>query len=191
MVGLSSEFLGLLSAGNSEVFCAREQGLLYQHPVTPCLTGVKPLLNPLSYCLGCGEMTGLLQNNSLKDYQPLQVPQSVPHPAQLFHQGHHKASPDLPNWIIVAPGGHDRKVTPPPLTSLIVPYAAMKFSARVRVNPVSVDLFESEVLWGQGVARNIIPIPLPVLLIQKLFYPASLLRPSGLCLGRSGEVTTW
>ena len=47
MVSLSPVLLGLLSAGGGEVLRARAQVLLYQHPETPCLPGVKILLDPL------------------------------------------------------------------------------------------------------------------------------------------------
>ena len=65
----------------------------------------------------------------------------------------------------------------------------MKVSARVGVNPVPVYLFKLEVLWGWGVARQITPLPLPILFIQWLVYPALSLCPAGLCSGRNGEVT--
>ena len=47
---------------------------------------------------------------------------------------------------------HDREVTPPPFPHLVVPVSAIEVSSRVGVNPVPVDLLESEVLRGRGVA---------------------------------------
>ena len=82
---------------------------------------------------------------------------------QIFHQGRNKAPPELPNWRIVAPGGHNHKVTPPPLPSLILLNATMEVSAGVSVKLVPLDLLESEVLWGRGVSRKISLLPLPVL----------------------------
>ena len=113
--------------------CAHVQGLLYQYPMAPCLPVVQPLLDPLSNLLGCGDLIGLLQDHRLKDDEPLRVPQSVPHPAQLFHQVHHKVSPDLPAWRVIAPLGHDRKVMPPPLPGCLVPDSVMNVGARVGV----------------------------------------------------------
>ena len=103
MVDLSPVLLVLLSAGGSGVLRAHVQGLLYHHPMAPCLPGVHSLLNPPSDYLGCGYMIGSLQNHRLKDNEPLQVPQYVPHPVQIFHQGHHEASPKLPAWNVIAP----------------------------------------------------------------------------------------
>ena len=96
MLGLSLVLLGLVSAGEGEVLRARAQGLLYQNPMAPYLPGVQPLLSPRSYSLGCGAVTSLLQDHCLKDNEPLQVTHYVPHPAHIFHQGHHDASPNLP-----------------------------------------------------------------------------------------------
>ena len=67
----------------------------------------------------------------------------------------------------------------------------MKVSAGVGLNLVPVDILELEVLQGRGEARHFSPLPLPVLLIQRLVVPAPSLRPDGLCSGRSGEVTAW
>ena len=99
----------------------------------------------------------------MKDDEPLRVLQYVLHPTHLFHQGHHKASLNLPDCCVVAPVGHERKVTPTPLLSLIVHNASMEVSTRVGVNPFPVYLLESAVFRGQGVTRNISPLPLPVL----------------------------
>ena len=101
---------GLLSAGNGEVLRAHAQGLLNQHPLTPCLLGVNPLLNPPPNFVGCGDIKGLLQDHSMKYDEPLQVPQSILHPTQILYQSYHKASPDLPAWHIVVMGGHGREV---------------------------------------------------------------------------------
>ena len=153
MVGLFPVLLGLLSAGGSELLSTRVQGLLSQHPMTTCLPGVKPLLDTPLDCVGCGDMTILLQYHRLKDNEPLLVTKSVLHPMQIFHQGHHKASPDLPTWRVVVPVRHDRKFMPPTLPNLIVTNASMKVISIVGVNPVPVDLLELEFLQGRGVAR--------------------------------------
>ena len=79
---------------------------------------------------------------------------------------------------------------PPPLPGRVVPDAAMKVVSRVGVNPVLVGLLESEVPPVWGVACPITPLPLPVRLIQRLVTPAPLIRYTGICLGRSGVVTT-
>ena len=168
---------------------ARAQGFLNQHPMTTCLPGVKPLNNPPSDCLVYGDMSGSFPDHRLKDDETLQVPQYVLHPKQLFHQSHHKASPDLPTWFIVAPGDHDHEVIPPPLTSLVFTNASMKDSAMVGVNSVPVDLLESEVLRVWGVSLQIAPLPPPVFLIRQLVSSALLLLLAGIRLGRSGEVT--
>ena len=166
---------------------ARAQGILDQRTMTTCLPGVNPLLNPLSDCVGCGDMMGLLQDHRLKENEPLRVPQSVPHPTQLLHQVHHKASPNITTWHVVPPEGNDRKVTLLPHSSLIITNASMKVSAKVGVNPVPIDLLESEVFRGEGVAQQIFPPPLPVLLIQRFVAPTPLLHPAGICLGRSSS----
>ena len=72
-------------------------------------------------------------------------------------------SPYLPTWRVVALVGHDREVTPPSLPSLIVRDSSMEVSAGVGVQPVPIDLLESEVLRGQSVAQEISILPLPVL----------------------------
>ena len=64
MLGLCPVLLGLISAGGGEVLRPRARGLFYQHPVTNCLPGVKPLLDPLPDCVECGDMTGFLQDYS-------------------------------------------------------------------------------------------------------------------------------
>ena len=79
---------------------------------------------------------------------------------------------------------------PPPLPSLVVPNSAMKVSARVGANPVPIDLLESEVLWGWGVARQIASLPLPFHLIKRLVDPALSLHLSGIRPGKSGKVTS-
>ena len=81
-----------------------------------------------------------MKDHRLKDDEPLQLPQYSPHPTYIFHQGHHKASPDLPTWRVIELVGHDRKGTPPPLPSLVVCNVSLKVSARVGAN-----LLESEV----------------------------------------------
>ena len=128
-----------------------------------------------------------MQDHRLKGIEPLRVPSSVLHPAQIFQQVHHKASPDLPAWRVVV---HDREITPPPLPSLINPDAIMKVSARVELNPFPIELIESEVLQGRGVAWNITPFPLPVLLIHQLVAPNPSLRSAGICSRRSSGVVT-
>ena len=134
MVDICPVLLVLHSAVIGEGLLTHVQGILYQHSITTCILGVKNLLNTPPDCVGCGDMTGLLQDHRLKDDEPLRVPQSVPHPVQLFHQGHHKASPDLPTWRVVAQGGNYREVTPPPLPNLIVPDTSIKVNARVGTN---------------------------------------------------------
>ena len=71
MLGISYVLLGLLSTSGGEVLRACAQGILYQHPVTPYLLGVKFLLNPPTDFMGCGDMTGLLQDHCLKDDETL------------------------------------------------------------------------------------------------------------------------
>ena len=61
MVSLCPVLLGLISTVGGEVLCPRARGLLYQHPVTNFLPDVKHLLDPPPDCVGCGDMTGLLQ----------------------------------------------------------------------------------------------------------------------------------
>ena len=81
MLGLSPVLIGLLFVGSGEVLCERAQGLLYQHPVTPCLPGVKLLLDPTSDCIGCGDIIVSLQYQHLKYNETLRIPQSVLHPS--------------------------------------------------------------------------------------------------------------
>ena len=135
-------------------------------------------------------MSGLLQNHRLKDNEPLQVPQSVPYPTQISHQCHHKASTGIPAWIDVAPLGHDRKVTPPPLPHLVVTDSTIKVGVRIGMNPVPVDLQEVEILQGWVVAWNITPLPLRVLRIQRLVAPVPSLCSAGLCSRRGSGVVS-
>ena len=103
MVCLSHVLLGLLSAGGDEVLCTHAQGLLHQYPMEPCLSGVQPLLSPPTDCLGCSDMRVSFQDHRLKDDEPIRVMLSVPYPAQLLHQSHHKVLPGLPAWRFVEP----------------------------------------------------------------------------------------
>ena len=54
-----------------------------KHLEAPCTNSVQPLPYPPSDGVGCGDMSGLLQDHRLEDDEPLQVPLSVLHPAQL------------------------------------------------------------------------------------------------------------
>ena len=105
---------------------------------------------------------GLLQDHCLEDDEPLQVPPSVPHPEQLSPQRLNESSPDFPAWHVIAPRWHDRKVTPPRLPHLVVADAAVEVCARVGVDPVSVDLSETDVLRGRGVTRPVPLFPFPI-----------------------------
>ena len=79
--------------GDGEVLCARAQGVLGEHPMLVVLPSVQALLYPPSDGVGCGDMLGLLQYHRLEDDEPLQVPQSVPHPKQLFPKRPNKKPP--------------------------------------------------------------------------------------------------
>ena len=57
------------------------------------------------------------------------------------------------------------------------------------MNPLPAGLLELQFFRVRGVAWQITPPPLPVLLIQRLVAPSLLLSPAGLRLGRSGVVT--
>ena len=82
---------------------------IHQHPMTPCLPGDQPLLDLLIDFLVCCDVTGWLQDQRLKNDEPLQVPLYVLYPVKLFRQGHHEASPDLPAWRVVATDGREKK----------------------------------------------------------------------------------
>ena len=138
---------------------ARAQGILDQHTMPTCLPGVNPLPDPPSNCVGRGDTTGSLQEHRLKYDELLLEIQSIPHPTQIFHQGHHKALPDLTTWRVIVPGGRERKVMTPHLTSLIFINASMNAIARDGVNPLPIDLLELEVLSVQGVAQQTVPLP--------------------------------
>ena len=108
-------------------------------------------------------MLGSLQYHRLEDNIPLQVSLYILYPMQLIAQGPDKLSSCLPTWRIIATGGHDREVMPPPLPHAVVRDAPVEAIASVGVHPVSVDLHDSEVFRGWGVTRQISLFPLPVL----------------------------
>ena len=71
---------------------------------------------------------------------------------------------------------------------LIVRDASVEVSAGVGVHPAPVEILKLEVLWGQGVARQISLLPLPVLWLQRFVAPAPSLCPTGFCWGRGGDM---
>ena len=142
MIGLRPVLLGLLSVGDVEILRASDKSLLHYNTILAYFPGVEPLLNPPPDCAGCGDMSGYLQDYHLRDNEPLQVPLSVPHSMHIFDHGPDEATLYLSTWRVVAPGGHDRKVMPPPLPCLIGCNTSMEVSAGVRVHPLPVDLLE-------------------------------------------------
>ena len=108
-------------------------------------------------------MESSLQYHQMEDDEQLQVPPSVQHSTQLGIQIPDKAAPKLPTWIFVAGGRHDREVTTPPLPHHVVRDAPVEVIIFVGVHPIPVDLLESEVLWGRGVAWQVSFLPLPIM----------------------------
>ena len=74
MVSLYPVLCRLVCLVNGEVLCARAQSVQYQYRVLRLCPGVELLLNYPSDDMGCGDMSGLLQDHFLKDDEPLQVP---------------------------------------------------------------------------------------------------------------------
>ena len=177
--------------GGDDLLHASVQGLLYQHPVLARLPGVEPLLDPPPDSVVCSNISGLFQDHCLKDNEPLQVPLSFLHPTQIFDQCPLEETPYLPTWRVVAPGGDDHKVMPPPLPRLVVCYDSIEVSSGIGMRLVPVDLLDSEVLSGWGVSQQISLLPFPVLWLQRLVAPALSLRPSGIRSGSSRDVADW
>ena len=67
MVRLSPVLRRLLPPGNIEIFPLRLQRFLYQHRMLPLRPGVHPLSDVPTDGLGCGGMTGSLQDHRLKE----------------------------------------------------------------------------------------------------------------------------
>ena len=163
VVGLRPVILVLLPAGGGEVLPEITQRLLHEHPVTPGLPHVKPILDPLPYRMGCGNTLGSLQYHCLEENVPLQVPQSVLQPMKCFVQVHNKASHNLPSCCVITSGRHDHEITSPPLPYPAVHNFPVKAIFSVGVHPVPVGLLESDVLWGWGITWQISLLPLSVL----------------------------
>ena len=85
--------------------------------------------------MGCSDVLGLLQDHRLKDDEPLQVSQSVPHPPQLLPERPNKAPPESPARRVIEPQWHDRDVTSPRLPRSIIVDASVKVGARVGMTP--------------------------------------------------------
>ena len=92
----------------------------------------------------------------------IQVPQSLPHPPQLFPKHPDKMPAYFPARHVIAPQWHDRKFRPPRLPQRVISDAAIQVGARVGMNPVSVDLPELKVLRSQGVPRIVPLCPSPL-----------------------------
>ena len=133
-------------------------------------------------------MSGFFQDHRLKDYDPLRVPPSVPHPPQLFNQGPEEVTPYLPTCCVVVPRGNGHKITTQPLLGLIFCNALIKVSAGVGVHPVPVDIFELEVLLGWGVSWQITHPPPPCPLVESGSRSRPIAPPAGFCLERRGYV---
>ena len=73
----------------------------------PLQLGAQYLLYTLTDGLGCGDMTGSLQDHCLKDDEQLGVPQSVPHPLELRPHHPDKPAPESPTRRVIAPRWHD------------------------------------------------------------------------------------
>ena len=84
MVRLSLVLRRLLLPGKSEILPACPQCVLYHNGMPSLRPGVQTLSNALTDGLGCGDMTGLLQDHRLKEDEPLRVPPSVLHYALLW-----------------------------------------------------------------------------------------------------------
>ena len=119
-------------------------------------------------------MSGSLQDRPLKDDEPLRVPQSVPHPPQLF--------PERPDEAPTASRWHDCKVMPPRLQRRVISDAAVKVGVRVGVNPVSVDLPKALILQGWVVSR-IVPLrPFDLLRCRRMVALSSPRCAACLCM---------
>ena len=116
----------------------------------------------------------------MEDNEPLQVPLPVLHPTQLYPQILHESSPDFTDRGVIVPRWHDREVTPPCLPHHVVTNAAIKVCARVGVEPVSVDLPDTEVLRGRGAPRLVPLLPFPVRRCRRLVVPFPLLHAASL-----------
>ena len=120
MVSLGPVLRRLLPPGDSEVLLAGPHGIFNQHRMLAFPPGVQPFFYATSGCLGCGDMTGSLQDHLLEDDEPIRAPPSVRHPVHLLPQRHDKPSTDFPTRRIIAPRWHDREVTPPCLPRRVV-----------------------------------------------------------------------
>ena len=124
-------------------------------------------------------MSGSLQDHHLEDDEPLQVPLSILHPAHLSPQCLHEASPDLPARRVISPRRHDPNIKPLRLPCRVVADYAVEVCDRVGVDPVSVDLPETEVLRGQSATRLVPLLTFPIRRFHCLAAPFPLLRADG------------
>ena len=102
MVRLCPVLHRLLPLGNGEILPTRSQRVLYQHDMISLRLGVQPHSDSLTDGLGCGDMTGSLQDYRLEEDEPLRVSPSVPHPLHLLPQRPNEPSPDSPTWRVIA-----------------------------------------------------------------------------------------
>ena len=137
MIRLCPVLLGILPVGDGEVLCTCAQGVLHEHPMSDGLPRVHPISDTPSDGVGCGDMSGLLQNHCMEDDGLLQVPLSVLHPAQLSPQRLDESCPDFPAWCIILPRWHDREAPPPRLPRRVIVGAAVKVCARVGLLPLT------------------------------------------------------
>ena len=158
--------------------CGWRLCVCHNHPVAAGLPRVQLLFYQLSDCLGCGDMSSSLQDHCLEDDGPLRFPLSAPHPTQHSLQCLHEVSPNLPAWRVIAPWWHDHKVASPRLSRCVVTDSALKMCVRFGVDPVSVDLPETDFLQGWGVPWLVPLLPFPICGFWCLVNPSPLLRSS-------------
>ena len=179
MISLIPVLLRPLPADKGELLCACAQGVLHKHSMTAAPPSVQPQSYPPSDGVRCSDISSLFQDHRLEDNELLRVPLFVPHPAQLSPQCLHKLSPDFPARCVIAPQWHDREVKPPRLPHRVVANAAVKVCARVGVDPVSVELPETEFLRGRSVPWISPILPFPIRRCRRLTAPFLSLRASG------------
>ena len=161
--------------------------VLHEHPVMAGLTSGQPLSYPPSDGMGCGDMSGSFQDHNLEDDEPLRVPLSVLDPSQLSPQCLHEASPNLPAWRVIVPRWRDHEVMPPRLPCRVIANSASEVCARVDVDPVSIDLPETEVIRGQCLPWLVPLIPFPISRFRRLAALFPSLRAAGRRSWRGGR----
>ena len=138
-------------------------------PRFPC---VQPPVNPYLDLAQLGDVPGALQGHHLKDNEPLPVTVALPDSCYFRGQRVEKSAPESPARRVIPPRGHDLQGFPTGMSRLVVLDPPTEVRSIVGLHPVSINLFDPQILPNGNVPRQISCIPLTVPhLVPLLFSP--------------------